>query len=250
MPVFYGRLQKFKHTKDPKWLTINKWTKMDVISWCGEIKRIDATHLTRYSICLCLFIVQRIWLKIWFLPFSLHSVLTGRLGAHDLSCALHSHPTITHCWLGIKLYTSNFMGRRVRTAQTANMTVVRRLYWWRVCAFLSLFLLLVFDFITHRSACAAQRFQCTAAHENCLIVIHCHYKQVIILCVLWFYCCQLLLLIAINDAITITRYQDAHIISQCCLEQRQWLCNSINRIYRSMFQARKDCDCGPGTKKR
>lgn len=135
MPVFYGRLQKFKHTKDPKWLTINKWTKMDVISWCGEIKRIDATHLTRYSICLCLFIVQRIWLKIWFLPFSLHSVLTGRLGAHDLSCALHSHPTITHCWLGIKLYTSNFMGRRVRTAQTANMTVVRRLYWWRVCAF-------------------------------------------------------------------------------------------------------------------
>lgn len=125
MPVFYGRLQKFKHTKDPKWLTINKWTKMDVISWCGEIKRIDATHLTRYSICLCLFIVQRIWLKIWFLPFSLHSVLTGRLGAHDLSCALHSHPTITHCWLGIKLYTSNFMGRRVRTAQTANTTVVR-----------------------------------------------------------------------------------------------------------------------------
>lgn len=94
----------------------------------------------------------------------------------------------------------------------ANVTVV-----WHFFYLYSYCLSLISLLITYiRSACTRVLLSCTHHHllqftKNAFIVIHCHYKQVIILDVFWFYCCQLLcLLVVINDAITITRYQDTN----------------------------------------
>lgn len=144
-----------------------------------------------------------LWLNQWFVRSVKKYTLFGSNTKKIFWCVMNAswHVAIQFisllsvlCWFWIKLHihTSNFMGRRVQ-----NNHIWDDGFFCCCCCFylfLSLSLLLVFDFITHRSACAARRFQCTAAHENCLIVIHCHYKQVIILCALCdfivvSYCC-------------------------------------------------------------
>lgn len=211
------RKKKLCARGEPHTIAVNKWTGMVVIS--REIIRIDLD----FGLYLCVWTVN--------CPTAMiEKPIYWRW--HTVCESERNRPDYT-CWLRIKLHT--FYG-------LTNDHIYIYIY-VRCCDFL--FYLLFFFLLI-----ACLWFHCSSLSTNecqwwwrCLSTIHGATKILLSYTmslqtsnhVFWFLVLllPLLLLIVINDVITITRYQDTHLISLIC-SFKQWPCNSINKkkIYR------------------
>lgn len=197
----------------PEMDIMNKSTKMDVISWFGEIKRIEPS-LTK--VCSMIFVCYLVYP--FFCSFAVIHCSTSifeklirsfneqcsKKWSHA-SCAVsvtHLISEITHVDSELNYTHWHFMVRRVRMiiwlirkwvrAFTLPLSLSRPSY--EYFPFISFQIAcLWFRYSSHLSLCSAFKF--IAAHKYCLNVIHSHYKRVIIHCALYdsivsSYCCS------------------------------------------------------------